>query len=90
MRLRPSTQRVRDDVGRRIAELRHERGWSQGELSHRMGHSESYQSAAERGQFNLRLDKLTMFAQVLGIHPIELLKPPLSRARRRPGRPAKR
>jgi transcriptional regulator with XRE-family HTH domain len=87
--LRPSTRRVRDDVGRRIAELRRERRWTQGELAHRMGHSEGYQAAVEGGRFNLRLDTLTMFGQVLGVHPVELLSPPATRARRRVGRPAK-
>lgn len=89
MRL-PSTRRVRDDVGRRIAELRRGRGWTQGELAHRMGHSESYQAAVEGGRYNLRLDTLTMFAQVLGIHPAELLAPPSSRTKRRIGRPPRR
>jgi XRE family transcriptional regulator, fatty acid utilization regulator len=89
MRLAPSTQRVRDGVGRRIAELRTERGWTQGELAHRMGHTESYQSAVERGKFNLRLDTLTMFAQVLRVAPVDLLAEPSSRAKRSPGRPRK-
>ncbi len=76
-------------MGRRIAELRKLRSWTQAELAERMGHSEGYLSAVERGLFNLRLDTLTMFAQVLRVTPVELLRAPKSRGRRRPGRPRK-
>jgi transcriptional regulator with XRE-family HTH domain len=76
-------------VGRRIAELRRLRGWTQAEMAERMGHSDGHQSSVERGIYNMTLDTLTMFAQVLRVKPAELLRPPKSRAKRKPGRPRK-
>lgn len=76
-------------MGRRIAELRRLRGWTQAAMAERMGHSDGHQSSVERGIYNMTLDTLTMFAQVLRVKPAALLEPPESRARRRPGRPRK-
>jgi transcriptional regulator with XRE-family HTH domain len=76
-----------DDFGRRVAELRRERGWTQQQLSERWGVSLHYAQLVERGRENLTLVSIALLASVLRVSPAELLKRPQSRARRRPGRP---
>ncbi len=82
-------RRIVDDFGRRVGELRRARGWTQAELAERWGVSLGYVQLVEHGRENLTLESLALLASVLRIQPLELLRPPRSRARRRPGRPKK-
>lgn len=82
-------QRAIDDFGRRVAELRKAKGWTQRVLAERWGLSEQYVKLVEGGYENLTIESLTLLAGVLGVAAFELLRPPRSRAKRRPGRPRK-
>lgn len=77
---------VLSDVGRRIAELRAGRGWTQEALAERLGVSAKYLQGVERGTDNLTLRTLVRVAQELGTKPIALLRPPIREAART-GRP---
>lgn len=86
--MRPRTAlRLRNDVGRRIAELRVAAGHTQAEIAERLGVSDQWIRHLEGGRANLTLASLARVARVFGVDPSELLKPPAVRARRRPGRP---
>jgi transcriptional regulator with XRE-family HTH domain len=89
MPLRPNPERVLDDVGRRVAELRKQREWTQEQLAERMGFSVQHLKQVEAGKYNLTLRSLALFAQILRSPLVELLRPPKSRAKRKPGRPRK-
>ena len=78
-----------DDFGRRVAEVRREREWTQLQLSERWGVSLHYVKMVERGRENLTIESIALLAHVLKAKPSELLEPPASRARRRAGRPRK-
>lgn len=80
--------RVLCDVGRRIAELRAARGWTQEGLAERLGVGAKYVQGVERGTENLTLRTLARVAEELGTRPIALLRRPL-RDGARPGRPRK-
>jgi transcriptional regulator with XRE-family HTH domain len=80
-------ERVLADLGLRIAELRHERGWTQAQLAERLDVTVRYVAHVESG-VNVSVATLCGFARVLGVKTITLLEEPRSRAARRPGRPA--
>jgi HTH-type transcriptional regulator, competence development regulator len=82
-------RRIVDDFGRRVGELRRERGWTQLDLAERWGVSLGYVQLVEHGRENLTIESLALLAGVLRVQPMELLRSPRSRARRRPGRPRK-
>ena len=82
-----SEDRVLRDVGRRIAELRTERGWTQEDFAERAGWSWKYAQRLESGG-GMTLRTLVRVANALGVKPGELLEAPKSRAVRR-GRPRK-
>jgi transcriptional regulator with XRE-family HTH domain len=69
-------------VGRKIAQRRQERGWSQGDLAKRLAtalgraRDPSAISRAESGQRPLTVTELTAIAMVLGVGPADLLFPP--------------
>jgi transcriptional regulator with XRE-family HTH domain len=86
---KPDPRRAVDDFGRRVGELRRGLGWTQQELAMRLGVTLGYVQLIERGRENLTIESLALLAGVLRTLPAELLKPPKSRARRRPGRPRK-
>ena len=77
-----------EQVGRRIAELRRERGETQAQLAERLEVSIKYLQRVERG-VNLTIDSLVDLANNLDVQVRELFDPPRGRpAPRRPGRPA--
>jgi transcriptional regulator with XRE-family HTH domain len=78
-----------DDFGRRVGEIRRARGWTQARLAERWGVSLKYVERVEAGQENLTIESLALLAGVLRVQPDELLRPPLTRGRRRIGRPRK-
>lgn len=76
-------------VGRRIAELRVARGWTQEEFAERAGVSPGYVRQIEGGRGNITLTTAVRFATLFGVDVSELFVPPASTEVRR-GRPAKR
>jgi transcriptional regulator with XRE-family HTH domain len=80
---------VLQNVGRRIAELRHQRGWTQSQLAE-LAHVNTAQiGVIESGRANLTLRTLIRIASLLGVHVQELLDVPHSPTPLRPGRPRK-
>lgn len=53
--------------GRRLAELRHQKGWSQETLSLESGIARSYLGGIERGQRNVALVNICKLAEALGV-----------------------
>lgn len=59
----------RTAFGRRVAEVRKERGLSQERLAHDAGIDRSYLGGVERGQRNVALDNIVKIARALGVQP---------------------
>ena len=78
--------RLLEQVGRRIAELRRSREWTQQELADQLGVTLRYVQSVEGGGQNLGLRSLAGWANVLGVAVSALFEAPASR-RPRPGRP---
>ena len=74
------------DVGRRVAELRRARGWTQEKFAERAEVSVGYVREVEGGHENLSLLSLAKIAALLGVTVPDLLVAPASRTVRR-GRP---
>lgn len=60
--------------GRRLAQLRKERGWSQEKLALESGVARSYLGGIERGQRNVALMNICRLAEALVVEPAELMK----------------
>jgi transcriptional regulator with XRE-family HTH domain len=86
---RSDPARAVDDFGRRVAELRKLRRWTQAALAERWGVSTQYVQLVEGGHENFTVESLALLAGVLKVKPLELLRAPKSRAKRKPGRPKK-
>jgi transcriptional regulator with XRE-family HTH domain len=82
-----STDRVIQNVGRRIAELRHQHGWTQRETAEKLRIEEQSLQRFERGA-NLTLRTLVKLAKMFGVEPQALFEPARPQERR-PGRPRK-
>jgi transcriptional regulator with XRE-family HTH domain len=78
--------RALKDVGRRLAELRRERAWTQEELAERLGLQTNNLQRIELGMQNLTVRSLVRLANALGVTLGDLFEPPTSRTVR-PGRP---
>jgi transcriptional regulator with XRE-family HTH domain len=74
------------DVGRRIAELRRERGWTQERFAERLGLQTNNLQRIELGMQNLTVRSLVRLANGLGVGLGDLCVPPVDRTVR-PGRP---
>jgi len=70
-----SKQRIRQEFGERLRELRHIRGTSQEELALRCGLDRSYVGQVERGERNLSLENIHKLAHALDVEPYVLLLP---------------
>jgi transcriptional regulator with XRE-family HTH domain len=79
-------ERLIRSVGRRIAELRRAKGWTQAELAERLGVSIKWVSRVENGE-NLTLATLAKIGRVFGVRAAELLERPVSERRAKRGRP---
>ena len=78
--------KVVKDIGRRLAELRAERGWTQEQFAERLGVSAGYLGRLERGTQSFTVHRLVWLANHLGVRAVDLFTPPISRVVR-PGRP---
>jgi transcriptional regulator with XRE-family HTH domain len=76
-------------LGRRLAELREQRGITQEQLAEQAEVSVKYLQRLESGQENLTIRSVVKFANLLRVRVPALFTAP-SRAQRRPGRPAKK
>jgi len=84
----PAASRAIRDVGRRIAEIRGERDWSQARLAEELGIALQNLQRMEQGRQNFTVRTLVRVAQKLGCEPRELWEPPATTRPRR-GRPKK-
>lgn len=63
--------------GRRLAELRRAKGWSQEKLALESGLARSYLGGVERGQRNIALVNICKLAETLGVSPSKLMEFPI-------------
>jgi len=84
-----NAENVIADVGRRVAELRAQKGLTQQALAEELGLSWKYLQQVELGLENLTIKSLVRLSNALGATPVDLFHVPVSR-KRRPGRPRKR
>ncbi len=68
------SQTMRKKFGKRIRELRLEKGWSQEGLADELGLHRTYVGAVERGEQNISLDNIEKVAKRLGISIEELFR----------------
>lgn len=71
---------ARELFGKRLAELRKAKGWSQETLSLESGVARSYLGGVERGQRNIALINICRLADALEVKPSELFEFDNSRA----------
>lgn len=76
-------------LGRRIAELREGRAWTQQAFADRLGVTLKYVQRLEAGSENLTIVTMVHVANALGAKVASLFEKPSSVARRGPGRPRK-
>ena len=70
----PEMQEVQKRLGRRIAELRRKRGFSQEGFAHECGFHRSYMGAVERGEKNITIVMVDRIAKTLKMSLSELFK----------------
>lgn len=78
---RRNVERVLFHIGRRVAELRQERIWTQEVLAEHIGCSVKWVQTVERGQANLSVRALAKFADVFKKDVRVLFEPPSNRRR---------
>lgn len=64
---------IRKKFGKRLRQLREERGWSQEEFADRAGLHRTYVSAVERGVRNPTLSVIERLAKAVGVSMAELI-----------------
>lgn len=67
-------QEIHKKLGKRIAELRKKRGFSQEAFAHECGFHRSYMGAVERGEKNITLAMVNKVAKALRISLAELFR----------------
>jgi transcriptional regulator with XRE-family HTH domain len=67
-------------LGRRIRDLRKEKGWTQFEMAERVGLDRSYLAEVETGKIEICLRNLELVAQAFDLEIHQLLKFPAKRA----------
>jgi len=70
----PNEHDPRALFGRRLAELRRQRGWSQEKLALESGIARSYLGGIERGQRNVALLNICRLAEALSLPPADLME----------------
>lgn len=68
-------QSAKRALGRRIRELRQQKGWSQSAFASMCGIDPSYVSRVERGEMNLPCSALRIIASTLDMSVFSLLEP---------------
>lgn len=58
---------IRNKLGKRVRELRKQRGWSQEELASKAGLHRTYIGSVERGEQNVSIDNIERLAKTLGV-----------------------
>lgn len=86
--MRHNARRVVRSVGRRLAELRAQRGRTQEAVAEELGVSPQWLSRVESGE-NLSIETLTRFANYYDVEIAALFDPPASTERPGRGRPKK-
>jgi transcriptional regulator with XRE-family HTH domain len=84
--MEPDDRKLLRAVGRRIAELRAERGWTQEAFAEHYGASAKYAQTLELGSENLSLSTLARIARTLKVPVRELFAAPKT-LKANPGRP---
>ena len=74
---------LRAAFGKRVRELRNERGWSQEKLAERASLHWTYVSAVERGLRTPGLDVIGRIGSALNVSPAELFRPLAGKYRQR-------
>ena len=69
---RMTAQDVKALFGRRIRQLRQERGWSQEEFADHARLDRSYMGCVERGERNVSIENIGKIAGALGVSPAVL------------------
>jgi transcriptional regulator with XRE-family HTH domain len=82
-------QTVISDIGRRIAELRDAKGWTQEVLAEHVKMATQNVARLEQGRSDFRVSTLVRISRVLGVDVGALFELPSSRRKRKPGRPRK-
>jgi len=72
--LTPEQQEDLQKLGRRLADIRKARGWSQEKLALESGLARSYLGGVERGKRNIAVLNILKLARTLGCEPGELLR----------------
>jgi transcriptional regulator with XRE-family HTH domain len=85
--VRQTLEQVLDDLGRRLAELRREHGWTQAKTADATGMPEKDYQAIENGRRAITVRTALVLAQAFDVPIGALFDPPVSRDARRPGRP---
>ena len=67
-------QEVQKKLGKRVADLRRKKGFSQEGFAHECGFHRSYMGAVERGEKNITLAMLVKIAKALRISLSELFR----------------
>ena len=67
-------QEVQKRLGKRVAELRRKKGFSQEAFAHECGFHRSYMGAVERGEKNITIVMIEKIAKALNITLAELFK----------------
>ena len=78
---------MRDDLGRRLAELRRERRWTQAVAAEKLGMIVRDYQALEGGRRNVTVETVAKVAQTFGVTLAALFEAPASGVPRRRGRP---
>jgi len=65
---------VRNKFGKRVRELRRQRGWSQEEFADKAGLHRTYIGSVERGEQNVSIDNIEKLAKTLGVSIDNLFK----------------
>ncbi len=84
MARREAPARVVYRVGRRVAELRRGRDWTQERLAERLGSSVQWVSRIESGAVNMTIETLVGIARVLDVDVVDLFVAPESGPARKP------
>lgn len=72
--LTPEQQEDLQKLGRRLADIRKARGWSQEKLALESGLARSYLGGVERGKRNIAVLNILKLARTLGCEPGELFR----------------